>query len=591
MEKKHKIIISFIVLLLFFFLLTGTVFAQERQLEINYPTIKDFKPGTVATNLAEYVRYIFNFTVAIVGLVAFGVLVVAGTRYLTSSGKPEETRKSKKRIQAALLGLLILLFSFLIVTTINPHLLIFSLPGLTKAPVMEVATSTPISEPTADVYEKIKVLVNQLDQLVENIAGTVENCRTGWLKGGMLYGLKNDFARCKCKNALSACICGSSSGSGDDTSYDLDYCGDCNGLYCYNSPGHHICPQESGIKEYQQAFISVRDEILYIKNRILAEKADLLLEIDRLKADIDYYTKKIESENKVLQQLQDENAKKLQQDIISAYEGKKAGAEKEKFIKEEIIKHFDNLAKKDGLIDQMADEIQQKVVEQIDDCLLHGVDGCEASCSGGCHDTLGCTPEECGGKVTRCGLDFGKMLNLRVKINDEVQAILDIIKEGKEPETPGEPEPPGPPEPAPPGCPQGYKFDSGISKQCSDMSQPLSNLLTCMRQKLPDNVGRISSISDSRLTSSCKGGTCATAECCSHQVPCNTCGTQGSISCHYGGTGCSSQKKSYAADFGDEENYSAIRQAARDCDPNSYVLFEGNHVHVSVGNENGCQCN
>ena len=87
----------------------------------------------------------------------------------------------------------------------------------------------------------------------------------------------------------------------------------------------------------------------------MAEKADLLLEIDQLKGEIEYYTKKIEAENKVLQQLQDENAKKLQQDIISAYEAKKNETGNEKSNKEELIKHFDELAKPNGLIDQMAD--------------------------------------------------------------------------------------------------------------------------------------------------------------------------------------------------------------------------------------------
>ena len=264
MGKKHKTIIPFVVLLLFSFLLTGTVFAQERQLEINYPTIKDFKPGTVATNLAEYVRYIFNFTVAIVGLIAFGVLIVAGIGYLTSAGQPEEAKKSKKRIQAALLGLLILLFSFLIITTINPYLATFSLPGLTKVPVTEVATSTPISEPTADIYEKIRTLVNALLAAVTAIPSQVNS-------------LNSLIGQCDCSNAASMCICG----SGSNGSYNLNYYGSCNALYCYNATSTKttavLCPTEAQLKSGQQIIISLRDEILYHKNRILAEKADLLL--------------------------------------------------------------------------------------------------------------------------------------------------------------------------------------------------------------------------------------------------------------------------------------------------------------------------
>ena len=147
----------------------------------------------------------------------------------------------------------------------------------------------------------------------------------------------------------------------------------------------------------------------------------MLLEISRLKAEIEYYTKKIESENKVLQQLQDENAKKLQQDIISAYKAKKNETEKEKFNKEELIKRFDNLAKPKGLIDQMADEIP-KTSDQIDKCFKEGVDECEASCSGGCHDTLGCKPDDCsGGNPSVCSIDnYSTIQDLKSKIDSEI---------------------------------------------------------------------------------------------------------------------------------------------------------------------------
>jgi len=211
-------------------------------------------------------------------------------------------------------------------------------------------------------------------------------------------------------------------------SYNLNYNGSCSGLYCYNAPGANICPAEPAIKSGQQTIISLRDEILYQKNRTLAEKADLLLEIGRLQADIDYYAKKIDSENKVFQQLQDENAKKLEQDIISAFEEKKAEVEKGKSSREELINHFDNLAKPNGLIDQLASEVQ-KVSDQIDQCLKKGVDECRPSCNGGCHDTLGCFPQSCsGGKPALCTIDNQDTIqNLKSKIDSEIQAILVIL--------------------------------------------------------------------------------------------------------------------------------------------------------------------
>ncbi len=420
MKKKCQIITMSILLLFFSLLLINVALAQERPLEAEYPEIQGFKPETVAANLPQYVKYIFNFAIAIVGLIAFGVLVWAGIRYLTSVGNPKETAESKKQILAVILGLLILLFSYLILTTINPQLVIFRLPGLTPAPVTPATTTPPILEPTPDVYEKIKLLVNALSDAVKSIDSQVST-------------LKNLIEQCNCSNAKSMCICGSGSGS----SYSLDYCGSCKGLYCYNAPGAHICKDETQIKAGQQTILSLRDEILYHKNRFLAEKEDLLLEIGQLEAEIEYYTKKIEAENKVLQQLQDENAKKLQQDIISAYEDKKKETEKEKFIKEELIKHFDELAKPNGLIDQMADEIP-KTSGQIDKCFLEGVKECSASCSGGCHDTLGCKPDDCsGGTPSVCSIDnYSTIQNIKSKIDNEIQAILDILQKVTEPTPP-----------------------------------------------------------------------------------------------------------------------------------------------------------
>jgi amino acid transporter len=175
--------------------------AQDKPLEVNYPQIQGFKPETIATNLPQYVKYIFNFAIAIVGLTAFAVLVYAGLRYVTSTGHPEELKKSRKRILAAILGVLILLFSYLILTTINPQLIVFRLPDLIPAPIPEATTTTPISEVTPDVYEKIRTLVNSLSAAVAGIESQVNS-------------LENLVSQCDCSNAIAACICGEADDSG-----------------------------------------------------------------------------------------------------------------------------------------------------------------------------------------------------------------------------------------------------------------------------------------------------------------------------------------------------------------------------------------
>jgi hypothetical protein len=77
--------------------------------------------------LPEYVRYVFNFVVALAGLIVFGVLVYGGVRYLTSVGSPTAQKDARDQIAAGFLGLAILLSSYLILTTINPQLVMLGL--------------------------------------------------------------------------------------------------------------------------------------------------------------------------------------------------------------------------------------------------------------------------------------------------------------------------------------------------------------------------------------------------------------------------------------------------------------------------------
>lgn len=126
-----------ILLFAILFVLFGPAVLAQRELEVQYPTV----PGTVApttvegTQLPEYVKYIFNFAIALAGLVAFGVLVWGGIRYLTSAGDPSKLSDTKDQIFAAFLGLIILLSSYLILTTINPQLVIFEIKEITGVEV------------------------------------------------------------------------------------------------------------------------------------------------------------------------------------------------------------------------------------------------------------------------------------------------------------------------------------------------------------------------------------------------------------------------------------------------------------------------
>lgn len=187
MKKFCAIVILFIIL----FGLVGFVFAQARELEVDYPEVQGEKPEQVTTPVPEYVKYIFNFLIAISGVIALGVLVYAGFQYFTSTGNIEKISDAKSRITAALLGLVILFGSYLILYSINPDLIVFHLPRL--RPILselpsgvlacqqsvnaeiEEAWNITINYPSSYAEEDLPQKAKRLNQLLDAIS---LNCYT-----------------------------------------------------------------------------------------------------------------------------------------------------------------------------------------------------------------------------------------------------------------------------------------------------------------------------------------------------------------------------------------------------------------------------
>jgi len=133
MRYKKLFIIIFLA-----FIVLGTLpvqAAEGKDLDTAFPEIKipnkgDFSPQKVTTSVPDYVAYLYYALIGISGLLALGVLISGGLQYILSSGRPDEIKNAKDRIFAALLGLLILFGSWILLYSINPSLVTFSLPGL-----------------------------------------------------------------------------------------------------------------------------------------------------------------------------------------------------------------------------------------------------------------------------------------------------------------------------------------------------------------------------------------------------------------------------------------------------------------------------
>ncbi|MFH1286364.1 MAG: pilin [Candidatus Magasanikbacteria bacterium] len=79
-------------------------------------------------NLGEYFKFVYKYGIQIAGIFAVLFLVIGGFQWMTSGGSTDKIGSAKDRMKNAVIGLIILLLSFLILDTINPYLTSFRLP-------------------------------------------------------------------------------------------------------------------------------------------------------------------------------------------------------------------------------------------------------------------------------------------------------------------------------------------------------------------------------------------------------------------------------------------------------------------------------
>ncbi len=103
--------------------------SHGRPLEVKYPDIPGADPLTSHTSLPALLNYFFRFFVVIGGLIAFGSIVSAGFLFMTSGANPGLRAKAMARIRQTMLGLVLLLGTYVLLNTINPELVYLRSPG------------------------------------------------------------------------------------------------------------------------------------------------------------------------------------------------------------------------------------------------------------------------------------------------------------------------------------------------------------------------------------------------------------------------------------------------------------------------------
>lgn len=79
------------------------------------------------TNLGQFIRYLYEWGIALGGVATFIAFVIAGFQYITSIGNPQTMKDAIDRIKSAMFGLVLLLSAYVLLNTINPELVNFRL--------------------------------------------------------------------------------------------------------------------------------------------------------------------------------------------------------------------------------------------------------------------------------------------------------------------------------------------------------------------------------------------------------------------------------------------------------------------------------
>jgi hypothetical protein len=232
MSHNKKVILGLILL---GFFVSGLVWAQDSEpgLEVKYPTIPGVPPLPEKPLLPEFIRYLYYFSIIIAGLVAFASLIYGGFRYLTSVGQPVAMADARDQISAGIVGLIILLGSYLLLTTINPQLAIFRLekPLLTFTPecgndkceIGETIANCPEDCPVATFTATTDYLEVPIGTLIERVLdknrlNTIQTATENIKNLSNIVKEKaEDLAaalrQCQCGNLAPACGAGCTNGS------------------------------------------------------------------------------------------------------------------------------------------------------------------------------------------------------------------------------------------------------------------------------------------------------------------------------------------------------------------------------------------
>ena len=132
MVKFRQLIFINVLALVFSFFIIGfdNVLAQSDlspnlQFNIGDLDSNDFQPNEPGNWIGQYIAAIYRYGVGVAAFLAVIMIMIGGLIWLTSAGKSGQVETGKDFVKSALFGLLLAMFSFVMLYAINPRLTVF----------------------------------------------------------------------------------------------------------------------------------------------------------------------------------------------------------------------------------------------------------------------------------------------------------------------------------------------------------------------------------------------------------------------------------------------------------------------------------
>ncbi len=270
---KNKLFIFFLFALVFWGIFGQTIAVIALELPWELEGISEEE------RLGEFIRRFFNLSLIIAGLTVFGVLVYAGFLYLISTGNPTKMTDAKNQIASAFLGLTILLSSYLLLHTIDPHLVILERPELEPPPPIDRPDLLP--DPRISGFQEIPfgiLIARVLDK--DNLSEITDVFSSVKTKSEDLKKLTG-----KLQTLLGECGCDKLNPADKDSNRvtDCDYDQPCPAYKC---PGDS-CPNRKEINKKIEKINSKIKELEGWTDKYNKEHPGLLDEAEEMRNDFE----------------------------------------------------------------------------------------------------------------------------------------------------------------------------------------------------------------------------------------------------------------------------------------------------------------